>query len=179
MICGTVIVAIAIVVYATFIYLYTIIIIMNSLIAFYSRTNITKKLAEEIADKLNGDIEEIVPKVNYQGKIGYARGGKDAIREKIIDLETLKYNPQDYDVVYLGTPVWASKSSTPLISYIKQNEGNFPDVKFFVTAGGSGMDSTLEQLEKYVSKKPLATLSLTTKEVKKNLYEDRLSEFLK
>ncbi|MBQ6512566.1 flavodoxin, partial [Methanobrevibacter sp.] len=125
---------------------------MKSLIAYYSRTSITKKLAEEIAGKLNADIEEIVPKVNYQGKIGYARGGKDAITEKIIDLEPLKYDPQDYDVVYLGTPVWASKASTPLLSYIKQNEGNFSDVKFFVTAGGSGLDSTLEQMKKYVSK---------------------------
>ena len=152
---------------------------MKSLIAYYSRTNITKKLAEEIAGKLNGDIEEIVPKVNYQGKIGYARGGKDAITEKIIDIEPLKYNPQDYDVVYLGTPVWASKASTPLISYIKENEGKFSDVKFFVTAGGSGLDSTLEQMKKYVSKKPLSTLALTTKEVKNNLYEDRMAEFLK
>ncbi len=152
---------------------------MKSLIAYYSRTNITKKLAEEIAGKVNGDIEEIVPKVNYQGKIGYARGGKDAITEKIIDIEPLKYDPQDYDVVYLGTPVWASKASTPLISYIKENEGKFSDVKFFVTAGGSGLDSTLQQMEKYVSKRPLSTLALTTKEVKKNLYEDRMAEFLK
>ena len=152
---------------------------MKSLVAFYSRTNITRKLAEEIAGKCDADIEEIVPKVNYQGKIGYARGGKDAIREKIIDIEAPKYNPEDYDVVYLGTPVWASKSSTPLLSYIKQNEGKFSDVKLFVTAGGSGMDSALEQMERYVGKKPLSTLSLTTKEVKKDLYEDRMSEFLK
>ena len=151
---------------------------MKSLIVFYSRTNITKKLAEEIASKLNADIEEVVPKVNYQGKIGYARGGKDAIRENIIDLEPLNYDPNDYDIVYIGTPVWASRSSTPIISYIKQNEGKFSDVKFFATAGGSGFESTFEQLEKYVSIKPLATLALTTKEVKKNLYDDKLSEFL-
>lgn len=172
-------VATAIVVSATFIYNDIITIIMKSLIAFYSRTNITKKLAEDIAGKVNGDIEEIVPKVNYQGKIGYARGGKDAITEKIIDIEPLKHDPQDYDVVYLGTPVWASKASTPLISYIKLNEGKFSNVKFFATAGGSGLDSTLEQMEKYVSIKPAATLALTTKEVKKDLYEEKLAEFLK
>ncbi|MGX8693894.1 MAG: flavodoxin family protein [Methanobrevibacter sp.] len=152
---------------------------MKSLIVFYSRTNVTRKLAEDIAGRLNADIEEIVPKVNYQGKIGYARGGKDAITEKIIDLEPLKYDPQDYDMVYLGTPVWAGKSSTPLISYIKHNEGKFTNVKFFATAGGSGLDSTLEQIEKYVSVKPSSTLALTTKEVKKDLYEDKLTEFLR
>lgn len=142
---------------------------MKSLVAYYSRTNITKKLAEDIASKTGADIEQIKPVKDYQGKIGYARGGKDAIQEKIIDLESLKYDPQDYDVVYLGTPVWAGKSSNPLISYIKQNEGKFSQVKFFATAGSRGFESTLDQLEKY-TKKPLKTLALTTKEVKKDDY---------
>lgn len=142
---------------------------MKSLVAYYSRTNITKKLAEEIAGKTNADIEEIMPKVNYQGKLGYIRGGKDAMSEKVIDLEELKYNPEDYDVVYLGTPIWAGKASTPLYSYIKQNEGKFKNVKFFITAGGKGFDSTLKHLES-ITQKPQATLTLTTKEVKKNEY---------
>lgn len=142
---------------------------MKSLVVYYSRTNITKKLAEDIAGKINADIEEIIPKVNYQGKIGYARGGKDAITEKIIDLEPLKFNPEDYDVIYLGAPVWAGKTANPLISYIKQNEGKFTNVKFFLTAGGNGFEGAFGQMEDY-SKKPLKTLGLTTKEVKKDLY---------
>ena len=152
---------------------------MKSLVVFYSRTDITKKLAEEIAARTDSDIEEIIPKVNYQGKIGYARGGKDAITEKIIDLETVKYDPKDYDMVYLGAPVWAGKAANPLISYIKQNEGKFGNVKYFTTMGGSGFEGCLDQMEKYTGKKPLATLALSTKEVKKDLFEDRLVEFLK
>ncbi|MCR5027241.1 MAG: flavodoxin, partial [Methanobrevibacter sp.] len=93
---------------------------MNVLVAYYSRTNVTKKVAQDITDKLNADCEEITSKVNYDGKIGYMRGGKDAISEKIIELEDLKYDPADYDLVYLGAPVWASKAANPLISYIKQ-----------------------------------------------------------
>ena len=138
---------------------------MKSLVAYYSRTNTTKKLAEDIAGKIDADIEEIKPKVNYKGKIGFMKGGKDAISEKIIDLETLKYDPQDYDVVYLGAPVWASKAANPLISYIKQNEGKFTNVKFFLTAGSSGFESSFKQMEN-ASKKPLKTLAVTTKEVK-------------
>jgi flavodoxin len=143
---------------------------MKSLVAYYSRTNITKKLAEDIASQTDADIEQIQPKnVNYQGKIGYARGGKDAISAKIIDLEDLKYNPADYDIVYLGAPVWASRAANPMISYLKQNEGKFGNVKFFATAGGSGFESTFKQMEKF-SVKPQKTLALTTKEVKKNDY---------
>lgn len=151
---------------------------MSVLVAYYSRTNITKKLAEEIAAKLNADIEEINPKVNYNGKIGYMRGGKDAISEKIIDLEQTKYDPSNYDVVYLGVPVWAGKSATPMISYIKENEGKFNEVKFFVTAGSSGFEGTFEQMEKFVGKAPQKTLALTTKEVKKDEFADRLESFI-
>ena len=150
---------------------------MKSLVVYYSRTNITKKLAENIASKTDADIEEIIPKVNYQGKIGYARGGKDAIQEKIIELETLTHDPKDYDMVYLGSPVWAGKSSTPLISYLKQNEGKFENVKFFMTAGSRGFETAFEEMENY-SIKPQKTLALTTKEVKKDLFEDKLSSFL-
>lgn len=151
---------------------------MNVLVAYYSRTNITKKLAEEIAAKLNADIEEINPKVNYKGKIGYMRGGKDAISEKIIDLEQTKYNPSNYDIVYLGVPVWAGKSATPMISYIKENEGKFNEVKFFVTAGSTGFEGTFKQMEKFVGKAPQKTLALTTKEVKKDEFADRLESFI-
>ena len=119
---------------------------MKSLVVYYSRSNVTKKLAENIASKINADIEQLTPKVNYQGKIGYVRGGKDAMSEKIVDLETLKYNPNDYDVVYVGGPVWASKAANPVISYLKQNEGNFKNIKFFLTAGKSGFESSFKQM---------------------------------
>ena len=142
---------------------------MKSLVAYYSRTKITEKLAKDIAGKVNADIEEIKPKVNYQGKLGYARGGKHAISQKVIDLEDLQHNPEDYDVVYLGTPVWAGKAATPMFSYINQNADKFKEVRFFVTAGGTGFDSTLKQMAEN-SKEPQATLALTTKEVKKDEY---------
>lgn len=143
---------------------------MKSLVVYYSRSNVTKKLAEDIASKVSGDIEEIVPKVNYKGKIGYVRGGKDAMQEKIVDLQPLKYDPQDYDVVYLGGPVWAGKAANPMISYLKQNEGKFSQIKFFMTAGSSGFESSFRQLEEY-SIKPQKTLALTTKEVKNKTYD--------
>ena len=151
---------------------------MTVLVAYYSRTNITKKVAEEIAEKLNADIEEINPKVNYKGKIGYVRGGKDALSEKIIDLEQIKYDPSNYEIVYLGAPVWAGKSANPMISYIKKNEGKFNNVKFFATAGSSGFESTFEQMEKFVGKAAQKTLALTTKEVKKGEYSAKLESFL-
>lgn len=151
---------------------------MKTLVAYYSRTNITKKLALEIAEAVNADTEEIISKVNYDGKLGYVRAGKDGMTAKIIDLETLKHDPADYDLIYLGVPVWAGKAANPLISYIKQNEGKFSNVKFFATAGKSGFEGAFKQMEEFVGRSPLNTLALTTKEVKSGDYKNKLSSFL-
>ncbi|WP_296789591.1 flavodoxin [uncultured Methanobrevibacter sp.] len=151
---------------------------MKTLVAYYSRTNITKKLALEIAEAVNADTEEIISKVNYDGKLGYVRAGKDGMSAKIIDLETLKYDPADYDLIYLGVPVWAGKAANPLISYIKQNEGKFSNVKFFATAGKSGFEGAFKQMEEFVGRSPLKTLALTTKEVKSGEYKNKLNSFL-
>ena len=125
---------------------------MKSLVVYYSRTNITKKLAEDIAGTLNCDIEEIVPKVNYSGKLGYARGIKDGASGKIVELEDTKFNPEDYDVVYVGAPVWASRAANPIISYLNENEGKFNNVKFFLTAGSSGFESPAPACRRYAEK---------------------------
>lgn len=151
---------------------------MSTLVAYYSRTEITRKVADEIASRLNADTEEIIPKVNYNGKIGYARAGKDGMTAKIIEIEDLKHDPSNYDMIYLGVPVWAGKAANPLISYIKNNEGKFNNVKFFVTAGSSGFESAFKQMEDFVGKAPLKTLSLTTKEVKNEEYKNKLDSFL-
>lgn len=151
---------------------------MKVLVAYYSRTNVTKKVGDEIAKSLNADVEEIISKVKYDGKIGYARAGKDAMGEKIIDLGNFKYNPSDYDLVYLGVPVWVGKAANPIISYIKQNERKFNDVRFFATAGSSDFDKTFKQMQNYVGKAPQKTLGLTTKEVKKGEFKEKLSSFI-
>lgn len=151
---------------------------MKTLVVYYSRTNITKKVAESIAQKLDCDIEEVKSKVNYNGKIGYARGIKDAIAAKIVDLEDLKYDPADYDLVILGAPVWASKSANPLISYIDKNSGKFNNIKVFATAGSSGFESTFQQISKYAGTEAVKTLAITTVDVKNDAYSDSLNEFL-
>ena len=151
---------------------------MKVLVAYYSRTNVTKKVGDAIAKSLNADVEEITSKVKYEGKIGYARAGKDAIKEKIIELGDLKYNPSDYDLVYLGAPVWAGMAANPMISYIKQNEGKFNNVKFFATAGSNDFEKIFKQMQDYVGKAPQKTLGLTTKEVKKEEFEEKMNSFI-
>ena len=150
---------------------------MNSLVVYYSRTGITKHVGETIANQINADVEEIVSQVKYGGKIGFAKAGKHALSEKIIEIGDMNHDPADYDVVYLGCPVWAGKAATPLISYLNKNEGKFREVRFFLTAMSTEFEKAFAEMESY-SIKPSATLGLTTKEVKKDEFEEKLSQFI-
>lgn len=52
-------------------------------------------------------------------------------------LESLVHDPQLYDVVVLGTPVWGGTMSSPTRTYIETNKSKFNRVAFFCTQGGS------------------------------------------
>ena len=151
---------------------------MKTLIAYYSRTKVTRKIIEEIQSRIDCDIEEITTPVKYEGKLGYVRGGKDGLSGKIIPLNSTKYNPSEYDVVILAGPVWASKIANPVLSYVDENKDKLPDIKFLITAKSSGFEGASEQLAELAGKKPIKEVFITQREVGKELYLDKLNEFL-
>ncbi len=148
---------------------------MNVLVVYYSRTGTTKKVANFIQEKFHADIDEINPSKNYDGKLGYARGGFEASTNKMPKLENNLKNPSNYDLTIIGTPVWAFTMASPVLTYLRENKNNFNNVAFFTTAGSSGMESTLKNMEKE-SKNPLKTLYLTRKEMED--YKNKTQEFI-
>ncbi len=151
---------------------------MKTLVAYYSRSKVTKKVINKIEEEFDCDIEEITTTVNYGGALGYARGGKDAITGKIVPINPTKYNPSEYDVVILAGPVWASKIANPVLSYVDENKDKLPDIKFLITAKSSGFEGASEQLAELAGKKPIKEVFITQREVGKELYLDKLNEFL-
>ena len=147
---------------------------MKTLVAYYSRTQNTEKVAKLIKEGFHADIEEIKPVKDYGGPVGYARGGFESAREKTPKLEKTTKDPSDYDLTIIGTPVWAFTMASPVLTYLRENKDKFNDVAFFTTAGSSGMESTLENMEKE-SKTPLKTVYLTKIDMPN--YEIKTKEF--
>lgn len=131
---------------------------MKTLIVYYSRTGNTKKIAEILAKKLKADTEEIIDLKNRKGPINFIRSGKEAMSEKPAAIKDPKKDPSKYDLIIIGTPVWASNVSTPIRTYVKNN--TFKKVAFFCTTGGRGIDKCFKKLEE-ICKKPIASLGLT------------------
>jgi len=151
---------------------------MKSLVVFYSRTGITKKLAQEISKNLKCNIEEIFDTKNRQGIFGYLKSGRDAMSKRFTRLKPITKNPSKYDLIILGTPVWVGTLSTPIRTYIHENRDNFKKIAFFCTLGGSGAEKTFRDMENICNKKPIATLLIRAKEIKNNTYSEKLKEFM-
>lgn len=149
---------------------------MKALIVYYSRTGTTKKVAEKLQKQLNADIQEIRDTVDRSRAIGYFKSGKDAMQKKLTTLKPTKKSPSDYDLIIIGTPVWAFTISTPVRTYIKEHEKEFQNVAFFCTTGGTGDKRTLSHMQE-LSKKPIATAAYTTKQVLSKNFE--IKEFVK
>ncbi len=151
---------------------------MKSLVVFYSRTGTTKKVAETISSNLKCDIEEILDKKNRTGVLGYLMSGRDAILKKLVVIEGIKKAPALYDLVIIGTPVWAGTMSSPIRTYISQNKGCFKKVAFFCTHGSSESKSTFRDMGHLCQKKPVSLLELKTKEVIDEGYIWKVKKFV-
>ena len=150
---------------------------MSILIIFYSRTGTTKKIANLIAEILNCDIEEIYDTKNRNGFFGYIKSAIDAMRKKLTTLEKINKNPEIYDLIAIGTPIWVSSMSTPIRTYLVENKEKFKKVAFFCTEGGRGGEKCFKNMAKLCDKTPIAILELTTKEIKNDLHRKKVKEY--
>ena len=159
---------------------------MKILIALYSRTGVTRKVAGLIGKELSKsyksgqcDIEEITDKVKRDGAIGCLRCGREATLKKIPAIDTPKNNPSNYDLVIIGTPIWAFTMASPVRAYLTSMKSKFKKVAFFCTQGGSGAERAFEHMQELCGKKPIAKLTLSTNEVMKEDCKNKVERFVK
>lgn len=139
--------------------------IMKTLIVYYSRTNVTKKIAELLQKELNCDIEEITDGGKYNGRLGYMKGGMNASMNRTSDIDPISKNPSDYDLIILGTPVWASNMATPVFTYLIQYRDRIKSMASFCTCIGGGYEKTLERIGEVSGKPQKSTMFLTENDI--------------
>jgi flavodoxin len=140
------------------------------LVVFYSRSGMTRRVAREIADTLACDVEEIIDLKNRKGPLNYFTAGRDATIKASTKIKEPIRNPGKYDVVIIGTPIWNMNVTPAIRTFIKKHRSQLKKVAFFCTSGGTSCGSIFAELEKICGKKPLATLHVTSSEVKKGSY---------
>ncbi len=150
---------------------------MEALVVYYSRTGYTKNLAESISSEIGCEIEKIEDMKDRSGVIGYLRSGWGAFRDKRPTIKKPEYDPSEFDVTIIGTPVWAQRPATPVMTYLDRYSDRLNKAAYFCTLGGSGAEKTMSRME-HLAKEPLDTLSLTTNTVKEGDYQHEVRRFI-
>ena len=122
---------------------------MRVKVVFYSLEGNTKLIANEIAKSLNGDIVELKPKKHYanSGFKKFLWGGKSALMKETPELESYDNN-LDYDLIIIGTPVWAGSFAPPIRTFIKDNSLEDKKVAMFACHAGGGAKGCFEKFKK-------------------------------
>lgn len=151
---------------------------MKILVVYYSRTGTTHMLAEQIAKACNADLEPIKEQGSRRGPSGYFRSLLQAALHYEPPIRKALRRPADYDLVVIGTPIWAYNIASPVRTYLLRQREQLRQVAFFCTCGGSGQAKVLADLERLCRRPAVATLALTTVQVKDGLRQDRIAKFV-
>ncbi len=121
---------------------------MKALVVYYSLEGNTRLMAETIAATLGADLLELKPidDIKPGGFMKYVWGGRQVVKKKKPELTPLAKNPQDYDFIILGTPVWAWSFTPALRSFFDQVKLTGKKVALFCCHGG-GKAKTLELMK--------------------------------
>ena len=118
------------------------------LVLYYSQTSNTKAVAQEIATRLDADIEEISLVEPYDTAFQATIDRCKADREKGIlpEIKPLKANIADYDWVFIGYPIWFGTYAPPIASLLEKVDLSGKWVVPFCTFGSGGLESSTKDL---------------------------------
>ncbi|MFH1455008.1 MAG: flavodoxin [bacterium] len=112
---------------------------MKKLVIYYSLTGNIKFIAEAIAEATGADILELKTEkelIKKEGLIKYFLGGKKTVMGEKPKIMPLNKNPEDYDVLFIGTPVWACNYTPHVRSFFSQVKLINKKISFFCSSGG-------------------------------------------
>ncbi len=130
----------------------------NVLVAYFSVTNNTKKLAQYAKSHLDSDIFDIVPEVAYTSEdINYNDSNSRANKEQNDDQARpkIKYKIEDiskYDTIVLGYPIWWGQAPKIMYTFVESYNLEGKTILPFCTSGSSPIGSSATNLAKSASK---------------------------
>lgn len=83
----------------------------------------------------------------------------------------------NYDLVVLGTPVWASHVSSPMRSFVRAHAAQIKRIAVFCTQGGNGGPKVLAEIAALCGKDAVATLVLNEGDIENKRYAAQLEGF--
>ena len=119
----------------------------KKLVAYFSASGVTKKVAEIVSEADNSDLYEITAKGPYT-KADLNWMDKEMSDKKIRpEIAGDEINPQDYDEILIGFPVWWYVAPTIINTFLEKYDFSGKKIILFATSGGSGFGNTVKELQ--------------------------------
>lgn len=126
----------------------------KSLVVYFSASRETKQTAMQLANFIHADIEEIIPEsqytiadLNWRNK--NSRSSQEMMNENSRPkLKKMQYNPQNYDLIFIGYPIWWGVEPRIIDTYIEQQDLSNKKIFLFATSGGSPIQQSIHHLQR-------------------------------
>jgi flavodoxin len=121
----------------------------KNLVLYYSQNGTTQVVAEELQKQLGADIDSIVAVEPYSGdfQATIQRGQREMQNGETPALKPLTVNIADYDVIFLGYPIWFGTYAMPIATLVKENDFADKTIVPFCTFGSGGLNTSTEALK--------------------------------
>ena len=122
------------------------------LVAYFSASGVTAKVAKKLADVTGADLFEIVPAVPYtRADLDWTDRNSRSSRE----MRDKSFRPaiaettdtSKYGVIFVGFPIWWYVAPTIVYTFLESCDLQGKTIVPFATSGGSGMGNTAEELK--------------------------------
>lgn len=125
----------------------------KKLVAYFSASGTTKKVAEMVAAAADADIYEITPKelytsadldwMNKKSRSSIEMSDK-SIRPEITNTDA---GVENYDEIIIGFPIWWYVAPTIINTFLEKYDFSGKKIVLFATSGGSGFGNTVKELK--------------------------------
>ena len=128
----------------------------KQLVAYFSAGGVTAQIAKRLASATGADLFEISPVDPYTDKDikwtnPLARCNKEKIGRKDVPISGKIENLDDYDVIYVGFPIWYYSAPNIIVTFLKSYDFSGKKIALFATSGGSDIGKTAEKIKPLIS----------------------------
>lgn len=125
----------------------------KTLVAYFSASGVTQKVAEKLANAAKADIHEIKPIVPYtKADLNWM----DKKSRSSVEMNDKAFRPEivkedldlsSYDTVLLGFPIWWYVAPTIINTFLEKYDFSGKKIILFATSGGSSFGNTIKELQ--------------------------------
>lgn len=155
------------------------------LVLYASRTNNTERVARQIQTILDCDILEVEPQTpyedDYNAMLERSQEELAAIRQgNYPAIKTTLENFDNYDIVFIGYPIWYSSMATPMQAFLHEHAAKLAGkrIALFATSGSSGISTSVGEARNLCPDATVIDRTLLLTSSTLSQMENRVTEWL-